>query len=64
MLNIKLDDKEYGITTVSDEAKALLGELKFVDAKLQQQGQTAALQTASVADANANALKAVLPDAK
>ncbi len=62
MLNIKHDDKEYGITTVSDEAKALLGELKFVDAKLQQQGQTAALQTASVADANA--LKAVLPEAK
>ena len=60
MLNIKLDDKEYDITTVSDEAKAQLGDLQFVDAKLQQQGQTAALQTASVA----NALKAELPDAK
>jgi hypothetical protein len=62
MLNIKLDDKEYDITTVSDEAKAQLGDLQFVDAKLQQQGQTAALQDASVA--NDNALKAVLPDAK
>ena len=60
MLNIKLDDKEYDITTVSDEAKAQLGDLQFVDAKLQQQGQTAALQDASVA----NVLKAVLPDAK
>ena len=62
MLNIKLDDKEYDITTVSDEAKAQLGELKFVDAKLQQQGQAAGLQDASVA--NDNALKAELPDAK
>ena len=61
MLNIKLDEKKYDITTVSDEAKAQLGDLKFVDATLQQQqGQTAALQDASVA----NVLKAVLPDAK
>jgi len=60
MLNIKLDDKEYDITTVSDEAKAQLADLKFVDAKLQQQGDTAALQTASVN----NALKTVLPEAK
>jgi hypothetical protein len=60
MLNIKLDDKEYDITTVSDEAKAQLAGLKFVDAKLQQQGHAAALQTDSVA----NALKAVLPEAK
>ena len=62
MLNIKLDDKEYDITTVSDEAKAQLGDLQFADAKLQQQGQAAALQDASVA--NDNALKAVLPNAK
>jgi hypothetical protein len=62
MLNIKLDDKEYDNTTVSDEAEAQLGDLQFVDAKLQQQGQTAALQAASVA--NDNALKAVLPEAK
>ena len=61
MLNIKLDDKAYDITTVSDEAKAQLGDLQFVDATLQQD-QTAASQDASVA--NDNALKAVLPDAK
>ena len=61
MLNIKLDDKENDITTVSDEAKAQLGDLKFVDATLQQD-QTAASQDAS--DANDNALKAVLPEAK
>ncbi|MDB4136481.1 DUF6447 family protein [Burkholderiaceae bacterium] len=61
MLNIKLDDKAYDITTVSDEAKAQLAGFKFVDAKLQRrQGQTAALQTDSVA----NALKAELPDPK
>ena len=69
MLNIKLDEKKYDITTVSDEAKAQLGDLQFVDAKLQQQqGPAAALQTASVANNNANAnadtLKAVLPEAK
>lgn len=63
MLNIKLDDKKYDITTVSEEAKAQRAGLKFVDAKLQQQqGLAAALQTASVA--NANTLKCVLPEAK
>ena len=54
MLNIKIDDKDYDITTLSDEAKAQLASLQFVDAELQRlQGQTAALQTARVAYANA-----------
>ena len=62
MLNIKLDEKKYDITTVSNEAKAQLAGFKFVDAKLQQQGQTAALQDASVA--NDNPLEGVLPEGK
>ena len=63
MLNIKIDDKEYDITTFSDEAKAQLASLQFVDGELQRlQGQTAALQTARIA--YASALKAVLPEAK
>ena len=63
MLNIKIDDKEYDIATFSEEAQAQLASLQFVDAELQRlQGQMAALQTARIA--YANALKAVLPDAK
>ena len=63
MLNIKIDDKEYDITTFSEEAKAQLASLQFVDGELQRlQGQIAALQTARIA--YANALKPVLPEAK
>ena len=63
MLNIKIDDKEYDITTFSDEAKAQLASLQFVDAELQRlKSQAAALQTARIA--YANALNAVLPEAK
>ena len=63
MLNIKIDDKDYDITTFSEEAQAQLASLQFVDAELQRlQGQAAALQTARIA--YANALKAVLPEPK
>jgi hypothetical protein len=63
MLNITIDDKEYDITTFSEEAKAQLSSLQFVDAELQRlQSQAAAMQTARIA--YANALKAVLPEAK
>ena len=63
MLNIKIDDKDYDITTFSEEAKAQLASLQFVDAELKRlQGHAAALQTARIA--YANALKAVLPEAK
>ena len=63
MLNITIDDKEYDITTFSDEAQAQLASLQFVDGELQRlQGQAAALQTARIA--YANALIAVLPEPK
>ena len=63
IMNIKIDDKEYDITTLSDEARAQLGSLQFVDAELKRlQAQAAALQTARMA--YANALKASLPETK
>ena len=61
MLNIKIDDKEYDITTFSEEAKGQLASLQFVDSELRRlQSQAAALQTARIA--YANALKALLAD--
>ena len=63
MLNITIDDKEYDITTFSQEAQAQLANLQFVDTELKRlQGQAAALQTARIA--YANALKAALPEPK
>ena len=61
MLNIKIDDKEYDITTFSEEAKGQLASLQFVDSELRRlQSQAAAPQTARIA--YANALKALLAD--
>ena len=63
MPTITIDNKQYDITTFSEEAKAQLASLQFVDGELKRlQGQAAALQTARIA--YANALKAVLPEAK
>lgn len=60
MLNITIDGKEYDITTFSDEAKAQLASLQFVDAELQRlQSQAAALQTARIA--YSKALQEALP---
>ena len=54
MPTIKIDDKEYDLNHLSDEAKAQLGMLQFVDAELQRlSAQTAVLQTARVAYAKA-----------
>ena len=50
MLNITIDDKEYDITTFSEEAKAQLASLQHCDAELKRlQANTAALQTARIA---------------
>ena len=63
MLTIKIDGKDYNTEKLSADAKAQLTRLQFVDAELKRlQGQAAALQTARIA--YANALKAVLPEAK
>jgi len=60
MPNIKIDGKDYDLDQLSNEAKAQLASLQFVDAELARlQGQAAALQTARMA--YAEALQAALP---
>jgi hypothetical protein len=50
MPSIKIDDKEYDLDTLSDEAKAQLASLQFVDNELQRlNAQAAVLQTARMA---------------
>lgn len=50
---ISIDGKEYNFETFSEEAKAQLASIHFVDAELVRiQGQIAALQTARVAYSN------------
>ena len=60
MASIKIDNMDYDIDTLSDEAKAQLQSLQFCDAELARlQAQAAVLQTARMA--YSNALKAALP---
>ena len=57
---IKIDDKDYELDSLSEEAKAQLVSLQFVDAELQRlNAQTAVLQTAR--HAYAKALSDALP---
>ena len=51
---IKIDDKDYELDTLSDDAKAQLTSIQFVDAELQRvNAQAAVLQTARMAYAKA-----------
>ena len=51
---IKIDNKDYELDTLSEEAKAQLGMLQFVDAELKRfNAQTAVLQTARIGYAKA-----------
>ncbi|OIP15762.1 MAG: hypothetical protein AUK51_12455 [Comamonadaceae bacterium CG2_30_59_20] len=60
MPTITIDNHSYDLDTLSDEAKAQLQSLQFVDAELARlQAQTAVLQTARMA--YSKALQAVLP---
>ena len=60
MPTIKIDEKEYDLDQLSDDAKAQLASLQFVDAELQRlKAQTAVLQTARMA--YSKALQAALP---
>ena len=53
MTTITIDGKEYALDTMSDEAKAQLASIQFVDAELARlQAQAAALQTARIAYGN------------
>jgi len=60
MATIKIDNIDYDIDTLSNEAKAQLVSLQFCDQELQRlQAQAAALQTAR--KAYAKALQETLP---
>jgi hypothetical protein len=58
---VKIDDKEYALSSLSENAKAQLNNLQIVDAELARLQQRAAIaQTAR--NAYVNALKAELPE--
>jgi hypothetical protein len=60
MPNIKIDNKEYDLDTLSDECKAQLASIQFVEQELARlQAQAAVLQTAKAA--YLQSLKASLP---
>lgn len=61
MATITIDGKEYDVDSLSDESKAQLGSLRYVDSELARlQAQAAALQTARIA--YGRALKQTLED--
>ena len=54
MTKITIDEKEYDLENLSDDAKAQLASIQYVDAELLRlHAQIAALQTARIAYANA-----------
>ncbi len=60
MPTLKIDNKEYDLDSLSDECKAQLASIQFVEQELVRlQAQAAALQTAKVA--YLQALKSSLP---
>ena len=60
MPTIKIDDKEYDVATLSEDAKNQLASIRFVDSELVRlQANAAALQTARIA--YSKALQAALP---
>jgi cell division protein ZapA (FtsZ GTPase activity inhibitor) len=60
MTTITIDNQNYELETLSDEAKNQLASIQFVDGELQRlNAQAAVLQTARLA--YANALKDALP---
>jgi hypothetical protein len=59
MPEITIDNKPYDLDSLSNESKAQLGSLRFVDSEIARlQAQLAAMQTARIG--YANALKAEL----
>ena len=60
MSTVKIDNREYDLDTLSDDARAQLQSLQFVDAELARlQAQASVLQTARMA--YSKALQAALP---
>ena len=63
MATITIDDKEYDVESLSDESKAQLVSLRYVDSELERlQAHAAALQTARIA--YGRALKETLEEGK
>jgi len=63
MATITIDGKEYDVDSLSEESKAQLVSLRYVDSELARlQAQAAALQTARIA--YGRALKQVLEQGK
>jgi hypothetical protein len=61
-MKITIDNQEYDVDNMSDDAKAQLTSLQFVDSELARlQAQIAVFQTAR--NGYANALRAALPAA-
>jgi hypothetical protein len=60
MTTISIDNKEYDLESLSEDAKAQLGSIQFVDSELARlQAKAAALQTARLA--YSRALQTALP---
>ena len=60
MPTIKIDDKTYDVSTLTDEAKSQLASIQFVDSEIARlEANVAALRTARMA--YSNALKEALP---
>jgi hypothetical protein len=60
MPTIKIDNKEYDLDTLSDQCKAQLASIQFVEQELARlQAQASVLQTAKIA--YLQALKASMP---
>ena len=60
MPTIKIDSKEYDVDSLSNEAKAQLGSIKFVDSEIARlQAQLAVMQTAR--NTYGKALSSLLP---
>jgi hypothetical protein len=60
MPTIKIDNKEYELDSLSNEAKAQLGSIQFVDSEIARlQAQLAAMQTAR--NTYGKALSSLLP---
>ena len=60
MTTVKIDNIEYDVDTLSDDAKGQLGSLQFVDLEIgRMQAHLAAMQTARIA--YGNALRGALP---
>lgn len=54
MTQITIDDKSYDLDSLSNDAKAQLGSLQFVDSEIARlQAQLAAMQTARIGYAHA-----------